>query len=88
MAMLGTVLMVIGALGSLIFSIQILISAFKTSIVWGLLSLFIAPVMLVYVFTHWAETKTPFLRWLACFVLCVIAGGISMYGAFSGMPAH
>ena len=39
MVILGTVLSALGAIGMLVFSIQILITAFKTSIGWGLASL-------------------------------------------------
>jgi len=87
MAMVGTVLSVLASLAMLVFGIQILIAAFKTSMGWGLASLLIPLAILVYVFKHWEATKTPFLRSLAAFAVAVIGGGISFYAAISGAGA-
>jgi hypothetical protein len=81
MAMIGSVIAFIGFVVMLVFGIQILIIAFKKSILWGLGSLFIPFVGLVFVFMHWAETKTPFMRWLIGFVVAVIGGVVSALGA-------
>jgi hypothetical protein len=83
MGMLGTVLMVIGAIGMLVFGIQILILAFKTSIGWGLASLLIPFVIFFYVAKNWQACRTPFLRWLACLPVYVIGMAISFWGAMS-----
>jgi hypothetical protein len=82
--MLGTALSVLAGIGMLIFGIQILITAFKTSIGWGLASLLIPFVILVFVAKHWQETKTPFLRSLIAFVVAMVGTAISVYGAMSG----
>ncbi len=71
MATLGMILSVVGGIGALIFTIQILILAFKTSLAWGLCSLLIPFVILVYIAKNWAACKTPFLRWLVCAVVAV-----------------
>jgi uncharacterized membrane protein len=87
MGTLGTILTFVGGIGALIFMIQILILAFKTSLAWGLCSLLIPFVILVYVAKNWAACKTPFLRWLVCAVVVGIGSGLGVYGAFSGgMP--
>lgn len=46
-------------------AIVILVEAFRASILWGLAVLFIPFGQLIFVFTHWADTKKPFLlTWL------------------------
>ncbi len=88
MGTLGMILSVVGGIGALIFGIQILILAFRTSLAWGLCSLLIPLVIFFYVAKNWAACKTPFLRWLACAVLAAIGSGLSFYGAFSGAMAQ
>lgn len=66
MAIAGMALAVVSGLAMLVFSIQILVAAFKTSILWGLGSLFVPFVILIFVVMHWDETKKPFLYSLAC----------------------
>ena len=84
MAILGTIITVIGGIAMLIFGIQILIIAFKTHIGWGLASLFIPLVAFVFVFMHWQETKTPFLRWLIGLGVTIVGGVIGALGAGGG----
>lgn len=81
MATLGMIIMAIGAIGGLVFWIQILIVAFKKHIGWGLGSLFIPFVGLVFVFMNWQETKTPFLRALICFAVQIVGMVMSGYSA-------
>jgi hypothetical protein len=72
------ILSVVGGIGALIFTIQILIMAFKTSLGWGLCSLLIPFVILVYIAKNWA----------ACAVVAALGSALSMYGAFSGAMAQ
>ncbi len=58
---MGLVLMVLGGLVCAVGGIWILVKAFQTSVLWGLGCLFVPFVSLVFVFTHWADTKVPFL---------------------------
>ena len=81
MAILGTVLMVVGGIAMRVFWIQILIVAFKTHIGWGLGSLFIPFVGLVFVFMHWQETKTPFLRSLIALAVYIVGMVLGFMGA-------
>jgi hypothetical protein len=83
MAMLGSVLSLVAGLAMLVFMIQILIAAFKTSVGWGLASLFIPFAVFVYVFKHWEGTKTPFVRWAISFVVAIVGGALSVFGAIS-----
>ena len=87
MAMVGTALSVLSAIAMLVFFVQILITAFKTSTGWGLASLLLPFAILVFVIKHWEATKTPFLRWLIAFGVAIVAGGISFYGAISSAGA-
>ena len=49
----GLVVFVIGGLGTLIAS-------FKTSFLWGLGCLLLAPVSLIFLIVHWDVAKNPF----------------------------
>ena len=62
METIGLILLVIGFLIALVYGIQLLIVAFRTSIWWGLGSLFIPLVSLIFVIMYWPEAKRPFLR--------------------------
>ena len=62
----------VGLLISFVGGIWLLVEAFKTSIWWGLGSLLIAPVSLVFVILHWQVAKKPFLISLAGTVLALI----------------
>ncbi len=81
MATIGTILMAVAGIAMLVFGIQILIVAFKTSLGWGLGSLLIPIVGLVFVIKHWQETKTPFLRSLIALVVFIVGSGLGVMGA-------
>lgn len=49
MAIAGLILVVVAGIAMLVFGLQILIQAFKTSLGWGLASLFIPLAVLVFV---------------------------------------
>jgi uncharacterized membrane protein len=84
--MVGWALVGLSGLAMLIFSIQILITAFKTSIGWGLASLLIPFAVIVFVIKHWEATKKPFLRTLACLPIYAIGFALAAYGAISSAP--
>lgn len=83
MGMLGMALSVLASLAMLVFGIQILITAFKTSTGWGLISLLVPLGVFVFIAKHWEATKTPFLRSVMAFVVALVGSGLSMYGAMS-----
>lgn len=78
MAIAGMALAVVAGLAMLVFSIQILVMAFKTSILWGLGSLFVPFVILIFFVMHWDETKKPFLYSLACLPVYLV--GFALMG--------
>lgn len=77
MAIIGGILLLAAFLVSLIYGIQILIIAFRTSVLWGIGSLLFGIVGLIFVCMHWEETKSPFLRSLLAIPLA-IAGVVCM----------
>jgi hypothetical protein len=62
MEILGYILYGIGIIISLIYGIQLLIMAFRHSVLWGLGYLCVPFVALIFIFMHWSETKGPFLK--------------------------
>jgi hypothetical protein len=82
MHVLGILLVAVGAIIALIFGIQLLILAFRTSILWGLGYIFVPFVGLIFIIVHWQEAKTPFLRGLISIPFYV--GGLLLLGASSG----
>lgn len=59
---LGVVLLAVGAIISLVYSVALLIVTFRVSVWWGLGSLFVPLVGLLFVVMHWEEAKNPFLK--------------------------
>lgn len=77
---MGIILILIGVIIGLIFGIQILILAFKESPAWGIGSLIIPFVMLIFVIMHWEKAKSPFLKTLIAipfYVIGLIMSGLS-----------
>jgi len=87
-SMVGWALVGLSSIAMFVFGIQILITAFKTSIGWGLASPLIPFAVLVFVIKHWEQTKKPFLRTLACLPVYAIGFALAMYGAMSSMPTQ
>lgn len=63
----GLGIFIIGGVGTLI-------AAFKTSILWGIGCLLIAPVSLLFLIMHWDNAKNPFF-------LQLIGFGIMFFGS-------
>ena len=80
MGVIGMILMVVGGVAMLVFSIQVLIIAFKTSVGWGLASLLIPFVIIVFVIKHWDQCKTPFLRSLMAFAVYIVGMVVGFMG--------
>lgn len=70
---MGTMLLMLGVAIYLVGGIWLLVKAFQESIWWGLGSLLIPLVGLIFAIMHWAQCKKPFLIALAGLVL-IIAG--------------
>ena len=76
MEILGYILFIIGMITGLIYGIILLVKAFQTHILWGVGSLLLSPVMLIFVIMNWDEAKKPFLMNMVATAL--IVGGIAM----------
>jgi hypothetical protein len=70
---LAVILTVIGMLLVLGNGVLIIIDAFRTSIVWGLLCLFFWPVQIAFVLINWSDEKGRLL-WMAIGLLILILG--------------
>lgn len=64
MATFTIVLVLVGTITCVIGWLMVLFLAFRTSIGWGLGSLFISIVWLIFVARNWEESKTGFFTWL------------------------
>jgi len=53
------ILFVIGLIIFIIGGIGFLIATFRTSLLWGLGSLIISPIQIIYLFVHWDSAKKP-----------------------------
>ena len=69
LAYLGLGVFIIGGIGTLI-------AAFKTSILWGLGCLFIAPVSLIFLVLHWDVAKNPFFLQLAGIAMAFLGSNL------------
>jgi hypothetical protein len=65
-------LLYLGGLIAFVGGIWLLVVAFKESVWWGLGSIFIPFVSLVFVIVHWQVSKKPFLIQLAGIALCIV----------------
>ena len=80
MEMIGYGLLAIGVIICLIGGIMLLVKAFQESVGWGLASLLVPLVLIVFVVTHWGECAKPFFIYLVGFVMLVIGSALSMNG--------
>ena len=62
---LGLAVFVIGGIGTLIV-------AFKTSILWGLGCLLVAPVSLIFLILHWDVARNPLFLQLAGIAIMLV----------------
>ena len=75
---MATVLLFIGVAICLVGGIWLLVVAFQESIWWGIGSLLLPIVGLIFVILHWQEAKKPFLIQLggvAFMILGIVLGG-------------
>jgi len=81
------VLLVVGLVVSLVGGIWLLVKAFQTSILWGLGSIFVPFVSLIFVITHWEIARRPFLISLGGAVLLIIGSVLSGSALYPVQPA-
>lgn len=79
MSVLAMILLIVGGLISFGAGLWLLVLAFQEGIWWGLGSLLLSPVMLVFVILHWSTAKVPFLVNLGGIAL-VIVGAMLLPG--------
>ena len=77
METIGLILLVIGFLIALVYGIQLLIVAFRESIWWGLGSIFIPLVSLIFVIMYWPQAKSPFRRGLLAIPFYLVGFALS-----------
>ena len=70
-------LMILGFILAVVGGIWLLVVAFQTSILWGICTLLIPFVSLVFVVMHWQQSKNPFLLQIAGGVLIGIAAAMA-----------
>lgn len=76
MSILGTLLFVLGSLTALYAAVLLLVRAFKTSLVWGLVSFFVPFGNLVFIVANWSEGRRPFVAHLVA--LGLIGGSLCL----------
>lgn len=74
---LSALFAIAGGLIALVGAIMVLIEAFSEGIWWGIGSLLLWPVQLIFIVTHWAQAKKGFLTSIAGGVI-VVLGVVSM----------
>ncbi|QWP76583.1 hypothetical protein J5226_23890 [Lysobacter sp. K5869] len=87
MSVIALILLVLGIVVSLVAGIWLLVVAFRENVWWGLGSLLLSPVALVFVILHWQQAKKPFLINLGGLAL-VIAGALLSQGQSAGATGY
>ncbi len=76
MDILGLILFGLGALGTFVFGIWLLVTAFQKHVLWGLAYIFLPFAAIVYVCMNWNRAAKPFL--LGLLASALMFGGIFM----------
>jgi hypothetical protein len=87
MAILGMILMAAGGIATVVGGIWLIVLAFRKSILWGLGSLFISPIAIVFAIMNWSIAKRPFLIEIAGVVVLFIGMALSGAGMSAGEAA-
>ena len=83
-AMAG-VLFVIGLIISMVGGVWLLVKAFQQSVMWGLGSMFVPFVSIIFVISYWDDAKQPFFISLAGTAFFIAAVAFGAGGEMSGM---
>ncbi len=83
---MGIVLLGIGVVVGLVGGIMLLIKAFQASVWWGLGSLFVPFVSLIFVISHWQVAKKPFLISLISVPFVVVGMTMMPHSQMSMIP--
>jgi hypothetical protein len=68
---LAFTIFIAAALATLIASIFLVVEAFRVSVLWGLVALFVPFGNIIFAVCRWREARIPFLASLFCFCLSV-----------------
>lgn len=74
MEIIGQLFFVIGIAIAIVADIMIVIQAFKTSLLWGLGTLFLPIVGVVFIVLYWDKTK-KYVWWILLSIVLIIIGG-------------
>ena len=88
MEIIGLILLAVGGIVAFVGGIWVLVLAFKQHILWGLGSLFVPFVSLVFVIKYHKVALKPFLICVAGWVLLIIGSVIAGAGAVEGMDVQ
>jgi membrane-bound metal-dependent hydrolase YbcI (DUF457 family) len=79
---LPQLLMIAGFLVAFIGGIRLIVTAFTSSFLWGLVSVVLHPLILIWVVLYWHEAKGPFLNYAAGWAMILagakLGGGIPL----------
>jgi predicted PurR-regulated permease PerM len=87
---LGSIVMLVGAVVGLVGWIMVVIAGFKTSVLWGILCL-IGPLLLgipllIFLIMHWGAAKKGFFVWLVGFAIQILGALLGGGAAMTQMP--
>ncbi len=81
MQIIGALLMLSGVVGAIFFGILLVVRAFETSLVWGLVYLLVPFGAFIFIITNWGKTWRPLAFQILSFI-AVFAGAV--LGGFTG----
>lgn len=81
------VLTAVGSIAAAVGGIWLIVLAFRKSVAWGLLCLFISPVAIVFAIQNWAIAKRPFLIEIGGVVILIIGSVLMGMGLSADMAA-
>lgn len=82
LTLVGTALVLLGLALVLVGELLFLVAAFRESLGWGLLLLFVPPLALLFLILHWSKAKAGFVLQLWG-IACVVLGA---WVGHSGLP--
>jgi hypothetical protein len=86
MAVIGGILALVGFIASAVGGIMVLIKAFQNSVLWGLGSLIVPFVIIVFAIMNWDECKKGLLIAIGGVVLAIIGTVLGGLGAATVTP--
>lgn len=77
MGIIAIAFVLIGLAISLFYGVILLIQAFNKSILWGLGSILLPFVSIIFVIVHWEDAKSPFLKSLLAIPFFIVGSLLS-----------